>query len=275
MIEITLAEIVGRIERAGRIWIVTHRRPDGDAVGSAFGLQFAIEASFPEKQITAICADEIPQRLSFLAPTSEFSTCKPFDGCDLCISVDIASRKLLGDLEEAMGDVVDIKIDHHESGDDFAPRAYVDPHAAAAGEIVLSLIELFPEIKDEGKARQAYHALYGAIAADTGGFRYSNTTPETHRMAAKLIEKGASHAEICRNLFECKTKTALAAEAFAMANVSYRCGGRISYVKIHTKQISDQHAHTKKYYAKNTLESSPEHVEKFLHTHRSFSQSIC
>ena len=49
---------------------------------------------------------------------------------------------------------------------------------------------------------------------------------------AKLIEKGASHAEICRNLFECKTKTALAAEAFAMANVSYRCGGRISYVKI-------------------------------------------
>ena len=54
----------------------------------------------------------------------------------------------------------------------------------------------------------------------------------THKIAAKLIERGASHAEICRSLFECKSKTALAAEAFAMANVTYFCGGRISYVKI-------------------------------------------
>lgn len=74
--------------------------------------------------------------------------------------------------------------------------------------------------------------LYAALAADTGGFRYANTTPYTHKIAAKLIECGANHFQICRNLFEMKSKTALAAEAFAMEHVKYLCGGKISYVKI-------------------------------------------
>ncbi|MBQ0125202.1 MAG: bifunctional oligoribonuclease/PAP phosphatase NrnA, partial [Clostridiales bacterium] len=62
----------------------------------------------------------------------------------------------------------------------------------------------------------------------------------TYKVAAKLIERGANHAQICHNLFECKSKAAIAAEAFAMSNVTYYAGGKIGYVKI---TLEDKKAH--------------------------------
>ena len=144
------------------------------------------------------------------------------------ISVDVASSAQLGNYKHLAGRI-DLSLDHHATHEKFAAHYLIDPRAAACAEIVYHIINrlLIGEIPEKTAS-----LLYAALAADTGGFRYANTTPITHKIAAKLIERGANHAEICRNLFECKTKTALAAEAFAMANVSYFSEGKISYVKI-------------------------------------------
>lgn len=226
---LTLPEIAARIAGARVIWIVTHRRPDADAVGSTLGLKWAIEQTAPAKTVRAICADPIPERLAFLARGAEWLCARPFlERPDLLISVDIASRKLLGDLERELADEVDIKIDHHESGDDFAPCAQVDPSAAATGEIICRLLPHLDRIAaGEGK-RAIADALYAAIASDTGGFRYSNVTPLTLRTAADLLEMGADGAMISHSLFESKGHDEIRAQRAAYENMTFHEGGRIA-----------------------------------------------
>ncbi len=232
MNNISLPEIAARIEKAECIWLVTHRRPDGDAVGSACGLKAAIEATMPEKRVYLLCADPIPERLAFLAPGESFSQTLPFDRADLIVSVDIASRKLLGDLEEALGEEIDIKIDHHESGDDFAPRAFVDARASAAGEIVYRLLGCFAPVRNQKKMLAALTALYGAISADTGGFRYSNVTPDTHRIAAELIEAGVCGSRIAHGLFESRCHEEIRAIRAAYEALTFHSDGRIAMIVI-------------------------------------------
>ncbi len=142
--------------------------------------------------------------------------------------MDVASTAQFGSYRE-YASRINLSLDHHATHENFSRYYLTDAHAAACAEIVYHIVN---RLLSGNIPERIVSLLYAALAADTGGFRYANTTPVTHKIAASLIEKGASHAEICRNLFECKTKTALAAEAFAMANVSYRCGGKISYVKI-------------------------------------------
>ena len=209
--------------------IFTHENPDADTIGSCFALVYTLRLL--GKQAYPACCDRIPASLAFMTDGErEFhienapADFKP----SYYISVDVASRAQLGSYRH-LADQINLSLDHHATHELFAELHLTDPRSAACAEIVYHVINrlLSGEITEKIAC-----LLYAALAADTGGFRYANTTPVTHKIAAKLIEKGASHVEICRNLFECKTKTAIAAEAFAMANVSYFCGGKISYIKI-------------------------------------------
>ena len=249
MIDLSLSEIAKRIEDAGEIWIVTHRRPDGDAVGSAFGLKFAILAAWPEKQVEVWCADAVPERLLVLSDEEEMYDDVPaYPDPDLTISVDVASRKLLGYLEEDLGNRIHIKIDHHESGDDFAPEGYVDASAAASGEIIFDLIaQMIPDksAADEEMLVKAYTALYGAIASDTGGFRYANVSPATFHIAAALLEGGVRGEVVSHALFESKTQEEIRATQAAYDNMTYHLDGRIAMTIItvndmHRYAISDE-----------------------------------
>ncbi len=227
---ISLIAIAEKIKGSSTIWVFTHRRPDGDAIGSAYGLKYGIEAAFPEKIVDVFCADAIPDRLRFLAqPDEETYYEKPEDfSADLCISVDIAARKLMGDLENSFASDIDIKIDHHESGDDFAPLSYVDPAAAATGEIIFDLLPYLGEMQDQDKRLWAMTALLGAISSDTGGFRYSNTTPKTLRIAADLIESGVNGAAVAHGLYESKTKEEIRATQVAYERMTYHADGQIA-----------------------------------------------
>ena len=147
---------------------------------------------------------------------------------EYCLSADVASPGQFGALREYSKKVM-LALDHHATHDRFATYVYVEPKAGACAEIVYRIVNNLLSGKIPEKIASL---LYAGLAADTGGFRYANTSPATHKVAAKLIEHGANHTQICRNLFECKSKSALAAESFAMENVKYLCGGKISYVKI-------------------------------------------
>jgi phosphoesterase RecJ-like protein len=144
------------------------------------------------------------------------------------LSADVASPGQFGALREYSKKVT-LALDHHATHDRFATYLYVEPKAGACAEIVYRIVNNLLSGKIPEKIASL---LYAGLAADTGGFRYANTSPATHKVAAKLIEHGANHTQICRSLFECKSKSALAAESFAMEHVKYLCGGKISYVKI-------------------------------------------
>lgn len=205
---ITLEGIAALLRESDHILLLSHTRPDGDTVGSAACLCRALTAM--GKRVAWLCDEEIPKRLRFLCRTDFFSECNGTDDDTLLISdklpegftpalivaVDIASPSLLGKFEDEFACKIDLRIDHHGTGELSAAHLYVDSSAAAVGEIAYTICNLLG-CNDPA----ALSCAYAAIASDTGCFKYSNVTPETHRIAAALLEAGVDSAEITQRLF--------------------------------------------------------------------------
>ncbi len=226
---ITINGIRKVLERNDNFLVFMHENPDSDTIGSALALVLMLRSV--GKRAYMACCDKIPQSLMFLTDGERCFGIEDLPGDftpKFLISVDIASPNQLGKYHY-LAAKIDLALDHHSCHDDLACYRFVDSGAGACAEIIYRVINRMIQGKIPEKTASL---LYAALAADTGGFRYANTTPYTHKIAAKLIECGANHFQICRNLFEMKSKTALAAEAFAMENVKYLCGGKISYVRI-------------------------------------------
>ena len=223
--------------------ILFHIHPDADAVGSAFAL-----AAFLTSQGSpcyCLCADEVPTRLSFLIESIQESVLPESlpEGFEQArfISVDTASPSQLGALHALYGDRISLMIDHHETGTPYADHLIV-PDAAACGEIVFDLI------KASGKEMPSDCAslLYAAISGDTGGFRFSNVTKDTHLRAAALVESGVDVAEISHKLFGVKSFPVLRAEQLGFDKLHLYDKGRIgiSTISFEDKQFNklcDEH----------------------------------
>lgn len=222
-------EVCDRLLAFSSPQIVLHVRPDGDTVGAASALARAFISL--GKQPLLCCADPIPDRLAFLTEGLEVGA--PQKGRET-VTVDVASCAQLGSLREILtGELAPhLQIDHHERGEMMAD-ALVEPHAAAAGEIVFSLLTA---MEKEGKipslSPETLACLYASISSDTGGFLFANTTPQTHRTAATLIERGVDAAKINRLLFASHTEEELRAEATVINSIRTDCGGKIAYAFI-------------------------------------------
>ena len=231
---LTLAETASRLHEIENPLILIHVKPDGDCYGSAAALSLVF--ALLGKRAAVYCADPIPERLRFIEKIADFA---PFDEDKTytALSVDVASPAQLGDAERRFSPV--LQIDHHAKGAFFADH-YVDPDAAAAGEIVYALAhELLKDGKITELPPRLASALYTAISSDTGGFRQANTTARSHEVAAELYRLGASAHEINRALFETKTPRQMRAEAEVMANVCLHENGRIASF-ITTKKSRDE-----------------------------------
>jgi phosphoesterase RecJ-like protein len=126
-----------------------------------------------------------------------------FDGARV-VAVDTASPSQMGALYERLGERVVCMIDHHGRSTPFADH-YTVPTAAAAGELIW---RIYGELSRRGEpvtATKRFCALlYAAISSDTGSFRHSNTTPDTLRLVAELMERGIDTAAVTHRLYECK-----------------------------------------------------------------------
>ena len=236
MNNITTQGICKLLVRKDNFLIFMHENPDADAVGSCFALVYTLRQL--GKTAYPVCCDKVPASLAFMTDGErEFGINDLPDDFipEFYMSADIASPGQFGALKD-YAEKIGLALDHHATHDRFATYLYVEPKAGACAEIVYRIVNT---LLSGNIPEKIASLLYAGLAADTGGFRYANTTPATHKVAAKLIELGANHAQICRNLFECKSKSALAAEAFAMEHVKYLSGGKISYVKI---TLEDKHA---------------------------------
>ena len=214
---ITLEGISELLENWDDILIITHCNPDADTLGSAFGIKHA----YPEKNIRVVCADTVPERLGFI--TDGEPTDIPGEKYAHIMTVDCAELHLTGSAEKKYGEAVELKIDHHRTGDPYARYNYAEETTGSAGEIVYKIVK-------DRLNKKAADALYAAVSSDTGCFRYSNVSAETHRVAAALIEAGADHAHINERLFENKPKGEIAATRLALNNLKYYDGGRIALV---------------------------------------------
>ena len=212
--------------------ILFHTRPDGDAVGSAFALKLLLEAA--GSRAWCVCVNEVPQRLNFLSEGLQDSALPEaipddFDA-ERILTVDTASPSQLGDLYERFGDSINMMIDHHAKGEPYADYL-VMPSVAAAGEIVFDISRQFlaDGIIDRLPDRLDF-CLYAAISSDTGCFKYSNVTPQTHIRSAELLKSGIDTARINQLLFDSKSMEVLAVEKAGFDTLKMFHGGKIAVV---------------------------------------------
>ncbi len=209
--------------------IISHANPDGDTIGCATGLCRALRKL--GKKANNICADEISKRFDFLREGMEPQEFDP----QTYITVDVADRKLLGDFDKLYGDRIAFAVDHHVSHVDFAPLLLIEPKAAAAAQTVYKLIkELGPGIMDTKIAE----CLYTGISTDSGCFKYSCATAETHRIAAELLEYGFDHAQIDYVFFDMKTKARIALEEKIYRDIEFFFDGRCAVVALTKEQLA-------------------------------------
>lgn len=207
-------DVCDELARPKSTLILFHTRPDGDAVGSAFALKLLLEAA--GSRAWCVCTNEVPQRLHFLSEGIQESALVasiPEDfSPERIVTVDTASPSQLGDLLERFGDKIDMMIDHHAKGEPYADY-FVASGVAAAGEIVFDLSRAFLERGIIGQLPEKLDfCLYAAISSDTGCFKYSNVTPQTHIRSAELLNSGIDTARINQLLFDSKSMEVLAVE---------------------------------------------------------------
>lgn len=221
---ITLEEIAAFLKANDNYVLLCHRRPDGDTLGSALALRNALRHL--GKTVHIVCANDPSPNNLFLFDENE-DICDRDYGEITAVAVDVASLSLLGDIEEYYAESIALKIDHHEMSDDYAARNYTDPTAAACGEIIYELV-----CRLGTPLALSAEPLYAALSSDTGGFRYSNTTARTHRIAAELLLAGADNAYIDHMLFENRTPSEIRALSAAYAELRYFHEGRVAAVVI-------------------------------------------
>lgn len=237
MNNITLSEIAERLLAAERILLLSHTSPDGDTVGSVTGLARGLRLC--GKEVVCLCDVEIPERNLFICGEGAYVTSCEIRESDLVVSVDVASPQMLGGLREVFEHRTDIRIDHHETADNFATYCYVEPTSAACAEIIYELLCLLPFSLCEEVASP----LYTALNTDTGGFRFSNTTARTHKIAAALIEAGANAADICETLYENITVESLKSNALFLEKMELHLDGKVLFLPI-TKADKEKYGFT-------------------------------
>jgi len=191
-------KIIEAVASAQRIAILPHVFADGDALGSSIALSMALEKM--GKQVKVYIEEEISRTYKFLPGNEYVEVFKgEIDEYDLVIALDTGDLDRLGRRIKIFQNTdFTINIDHHPTNTEYAILNHVKTNAAAAGEIVYQLIKRMSISIDEGIST----CLYVAIATDTGGFRYSNTTPVTHQITADLINNGVDVSMISQLVFE-------------------------------------------------------------------------
>ncbi len=193
------------------ILILCHKNPDGDTLGSATALSYALAQKGKKSAIT--CHNKIPSKYEYMEIPVFEDDFEP----EYIVAVDVASIGQLGENLQIYADKVDLSIDHHGSNTEFAKNNCVYRDYPAAAQLMYKVIgamgvEITPHIAD---------CLYTGIITDTGCFRYSSTTPETHIIGAKLMEEGADHIALVEKFFMSKSRKAVMLEKYMLNNMEY------------------------------------------------------
>ncbi len=241
MIAATVVRIKQEIERARKILLSTHQGPDGDGLGSEIALASHLKAL--GKNPTILNPDETPDRYRFLDPRQEIRVFDPqtgpalIQGADLLFMLDNSSLNRLGTMEPHVqtGDLVRICVDHHSTTDGFWTINLIDATACATGELIFDLVTALGGYPD----LPAAIALYTALVTDTGHFRFSKTSPRSHRIAAELLRLGVDPAQVYQEVYERNSESFVRLMGVALAGAHLEDGGGLAWIALTRKQILD------------------------------------
>ena len=179
--------------------LLSHVRPDGDAIGSQLALGYALIAA--GKSVRLINEDGLPENLAFMAGSERIETppAEPLD-VEVAIALDTATKPRLGEraLHAASQAKIWLNIDHHVSNPGYGDLNLIDSTSPATGQILYQLIVAL----DLPMPAESRDAIYVAVSTDTGSFQYPSTTANTYDLAADLIRRGLDVGKINSDTYD-------------------------------------------------------------------------
>ena len=231
----TFEEIGRAFREHQRFAILSHVRPDGDALGSQLAL--ALSLNQLGKDIRVWNEDGMLEKYSFLA-RAQLLTKPPSNAedVDVVIALDTAIQNRLGTAFQAIRTAkLWINIDHHPSNPGYGDLVYVDPAAPATGQILFELIKSERLPFDRAIAED----LYVAISTDTGSFQYPNTTARTFEIAAELVSAGVDVGRINQQVYENYPRRRVELLRELLRTMRFEGGGRVASFSLSLKTAAE------------------------------------
>ena len=224
---------VEQISHYQRFVLVSHIRPDCDALGSELGMAEVLRAI--GKDVRIINAHRTPPALQFLDPAGDIEVLgdhvEAEDISTDCIMIlDTSAWAQLGD----MGDVIrtstcdKMVLDHHVGEDELGATMYKDYEAEATGHLVVQAADAL----NVPLTRSLGVPLFAAIATDTGWFRFGSVTPETYRVIARLVEVGVVPSEVYGDLYERDTLGRLRLRGLILSRTQSEVNGALMHTYV-------------------------------------------
>lgn len=216
----TIADTAGLLRENNNFLLITHKRPDGDTLGSAGALCLALRRIgktaylYKNPQVTEKYLKYVD---SLFAPENFVP--------EKTVAVDLAD---VGLFPLGFYGRVDLCVDHHPTNSFYADSTYLLPERASCGEIILDIIKMLTGSVTSDEA----DLLYTAISTDTGCFQYANTTAETHLAAAELFSSGCNAIQINKELFRSDSLSRLLLEGFIFSNLRSYMNGKINIATV-------------------------------------------
>ncbi len=238
-------DVVEGLRSADHVVLLTHVHPDGDALGSSFGLADILVGL--GKSVCVFLEEPVSHLYSFLPWSDQVVT--SFDdvlsfthaaeGQLIIVALDSGDDRRLGQhIEELLQFSPFFVIDHHKSHKEYGEYRWVDPTMSSTGEMIYELAQVLP-------ASISYSAalnLYVAICTDTGSFRYESTRPRTHQIAADLIEKGVHPEQAAQCLYDNVSLPRMKLLQLVLGTLKVYENGQLAFVHVTKKMIEESGA---------------------------------
>ncbi len=224
--------------------LATHTRPDGDALGSTFGLAHIL--MMMGKEVLCYLEEPVTGVFSSLAQGISIETdfarvtafAQQLSDDVVGIALDCGDQGRLGENGNALSLISPfLVIDHHQGNEGFGDLHWIEPHRSSTGEMVYDLAEELGVADDLPQA--AAECLYTALVTDTGSFRYASTTGHTFAVAGKLLDRGVMPATVCQRIFDNASFGSLQLTQTVLASLQSYLDQQVAVIRL-TQEMLEQ-----------------------------------
>lgn len=222
-------KLIDRIKKEnGKILIVSHIDPDGDAVGSGLALYRFLKNK--GKKTEFVLKDPVPAYLDFLPGLDDISN-KLNPPYGLSILVDASSFSRTGfEFNGDFGDLV--RIDHHKTGETYGPYDILDDDTESCTMLILNLLRNYDDPDEVGIDDKVALYLFTGLSTDTGSFKYLRRKTDVFAFADYLVRKGVDPGHVARMIYQRKTHPSVKVQAYALESLGFWFEERVAYVVI-------------------------------------------
>ena len=238
-----ISEIKSLLASPKKIVIVTHKNPDGDAIGSSLALFHYLTKI--NHFVTVITPNDYPDFLKWVPgqdlilkfDSQNSQSVEALNNADIIFTLDFNAFHRAGDMENTLAENKSLKImiDHHQQPDPYAKYTYSDVSMSSTCEMIYNFIEMLGDL-DHLDSNMAT-AIYLGIMTDTGSFRFNSTTSRTHRVIADLIDKGAENTFIHNQVYDTNSYNRLQLLGCALSNLKVLPEYRAAYITLTLSEL--------------------------------------